>query len=215
MTLALQWGRYCDCNPGGKRLYQYSQFCKKVGGYARTHDLAARIAHEPGQADARRLGRDDRHRARPGDGEGVARLPLRRELPLVGMGVRRVLRGHAQPILDLRPRPRPPGGRRLADIIVPDNCATATDRRRKSEPVKVNGAYLEMAEHYGCAVVPGARQAASRQGGGREGRRPVRDVGARPNGRRAVHEPGGAQHGGAQARRRAERQALRPSRGVP
>lgn len=42
----------------------------------------------------------------------------------------------------------------VPDILVPDNCATATDRRRKSEPVKVNDAYLEMAEHYGCAVVP-------------------------------------------------------------
>ena len=42
----------------------------------------------------------------------------------------------------------------VPDIIVPDNCATATDRGRKSGPVKVNDAYLEMAEHYGCAVVP-------------------------------------------------------------
>lgn len=40
------------------------------------------------------------------------------------------------------------------DILVPDNCATATDRRRRSESIKINDAYLEMAEHYGCAVVP-------------------------------------------------------------
>lgn len=49
MTLALQWARYCDCNPGGRRLYGYSAFCRKVGDYARAHDLAARIAHEPGR----------------------------------------------------------------------------------------------------------------------------------------------------------------------
>lgn len=49
MTLALQWARHLDCNPGGKKLYQCSQFCKRVGDYARTHDLAARIAHEPGR----------------------------------------------------------------------------------------------------------------------------------------------------------------------
>ena len=49
MTLTLQWERYCDCNPGGKRLYGLSQFCKKVGEYARTHDLAARIARGPGR----------------------------------------------------------------------------------------------------------------------------------------------------------------------
>lgn len=40
------------------------------------------------------------------------------------------------------------------DIIVPDNCATATDRGKRGAPVKVNDAYLGMAEHYGCAVVP-------------------------------------------------------------
>ena len=34
----------------------------------------------------------------------------------------------------------------VPDIIVPDNCATATDRGRKSGPVKVNDACLEMAE---------------------------------------------------------------------
>ena len=42
----------------------------------------------------------------------------------------------------------------VPDILVPDNCATATDRRRRSGPVKVNDACLEMAEHYGRAAVP-------------------------------------------------------------
>lgn len=49
MTLALQWARYCDCNPGGRRLYGYSGFCRRVGEYAREHDLVARIVHEPGR----------------------------------------------------------------------------------------------------------------------------------------------------------------------
>ena len=49
MTLALRWARYLDRDPGGRRPCQYSQFCKKVGDYARTHDLVARIAHEPGR----------------------------------------------------------------------------------------------------------------------------------------------------------------------
>lgn len=47
-------------------------------------------------------------------------------------------------------RSRPPGAFRTSSL--PDNCATATDRGRKPGPVKVNDAYLEMAEHYGCAV---------------------------------------------------------------
>ena len=102
----------------------------------------------------------------------------------------------------------------VPDIIVPDNCATATDRGRKPGPVKVNDAYLEMAEHYGCAVVP-ARAEAEGQGVRGEGGRPVRDVGARPARRRALHEPRRAQRRGAEARRRAERQALLPARGLP
>ena len=52
----------------------------------------------------------------------------------------------------------------VPDVLVPDNCATATDRRRRSDPVKVNDAYLEMAEHYGCAVVP-AREGKPRDKG--------------------------------------------------
>ena len=52
----------------------------------------------------------------------------------------------------------------VPDVLVPDNCATATDRRRRSDPVKVNDAYLEMAEHCGCAVVP-AREGKPRDKG--------------------------------------------------
>lgn len=49
MTLALQWARHTDRNPGGKRLYGYSGFCKMVGEYVRAHGLVARIAHKPGR----------------------------------------------------------------------------------------------------------------------------------------------------------------------
>lgn len=50
--------------------------------------------------------------------------------------------------MDFGARPRVPG---LRDVS--NNCATAIDRRRRSEPIKINDANLEMAEHYGCAVV--------------------------------------------------------------
>ena len=154
MTLALQWARYLDCNPCGKRLYQYSQFCKKVGDYARTHDLVARIAHEPG-------------RTMLVDWAGLAASVFD---PVTGRRSPAYLFVasfpwsawvYAECFPDMRTRSwiqahvhafRAAGG--VPDILVPDNCATATDRRRKSEPVKVNDAYLEMAEHYGCAVVP-------------------------------------------------------------
>lgn len=154
MTLALQWGRYCDCNPGGKRLYQYSQFCKKVGDYARTHDLAARIAHEPGRLMLVDWAGMTATVHDPVTGKASPAYLFVASFPWSGWV-------YAECFADMRSRSwisahvhalQGAGG--SPDIIVPDNCATATDRRRKSEPVKVNGAYLEMAEHYGCAVVP-------------------------------------------------------------
>lgn len=59
----------------------------------------------------------------------------------------------AECFVDMRTRDLQAAGE-VPGIIVPDNCATAVDRRRRAEPVKVNDACLEMAEHYGCAVVP-------------------------------------------------------------
>lgn len=186
MTLALQWARYLDCNPGGRRLYQYSQFCKKVGDYARTHDLVARIAHEPGRTmlvDWAGLAAsvfDPVTGRRSPAYLFVASLPWSAWVYaecFPDMRTRSWIQAHVRAF-------RAAGG--VPDILVPDNCATATDRRRKSGPVKVNDAYLEMAEHYGCAVVP-ARAQAEGQGVCGEGRRPVRDVGARSAGRGEAH----------------------------
>lgn len=154
MTLAHQWSRYLDSNAKGKRLYQYSQFCKKVGDYARTHDLAARIAHEPGRTmlvdwagmTASVLDAASGRRAPaylfvacfPWSGWIWARC-------FADTRSRSWIAAHAMAFSAA-------GG--VPDILVPDNCATATDRGRGDAPVKVNGSYLEMAEHYGCAVVP-------------------------------------------------------------
>lgn len=154
MTMALQWERYSECNPQGKRPYRYSQFCRKVGDYARTHDLSARIAHEPGRVMlVDRAGGTARLRERATGARRPAHLfvacpPCSGWIYAECLGDMRSgswvdARVHAFEAM---------GG--VPDIVVPDNCATATDRRGKSEPVKVNDRYLEMAEHYGCAVVP-------------------------------------------------------------
>ncbi|MBM6954030.1 IS21 family transposase, partial [Enorma phocaeensis] len=164
MTLSLQWARYLDCNPGGKRLYQYSQFCKKVGEYARARGLAARIAHEPGRTmhvdwagltasvfDPVTGGRSPAYLF-------VAVFPWSGWIwaeCFADMRSRSWIQAHVHAF-------QAAGG--VPDVLVPDNCATATDRRRRSDPVKVNDAYLEMAEHYGCAVVP-AREGKPRDKG--------------------------------------------------
>ncbi len=164
MTLSLQWARYLDCNPGGKRLYQYPRFCKKVGEYARARGLAARIAHEPGRTmhvdwagltasvfDPVTGGRSPAYLF-------VAVFPWSGWIwaeCFADMRSRSWIQAHVHAF-------QAAGG--VPDVLVPDNCATATDRRRRSDPVKVNDAYLEMAEHYGCAVVP-AREGKPRDKG--------------------------------------------------
>lgn len=140
MTLALQWARYCDCNPGGRKLYRYSQFCKKVGDYARTHDLAARIAHEPERLMLLDCAGMTASLCDPVTGrESPAHLFVA-SFPWSGWI-------YAACFADMRSRSwisahvhalQAAGG--VPDVLVPDNCA--------------NGAYLEAAEHYGCAAVP-------------------------------------------------------------
>lgn len=154
MTLQLQWMRYCDCNPGGKRLYQLSQFCRKVGEYARATDVSSRMEHEPGRClevgwAGDRLCVTDRvtGRQRPA-WLFVACPPYSCRVYaecFPDMRTRSWLAGHAHAFAAM-------GG--VADILVPDSCATATDGRGKREPIEVNRAYADFADHYGCAVVP-------------------------------------------------------------
>lgn len=154
MTLALQRARYCDCNPGGKRLYGCPGFCRRVGECARAHDLVARIAHGPG-------------RTMPVDWAGITASAFdpvtgrRSPAHLFVASLPWPSWAYAECFPDMRARPwiaahvhAPQAAGGVPDIIVPDNCATATDRGRKSGPVKVNDACLETAERYGCAVVP-------------------------------------------------------------
>ena len=154
MTLALQWARYTDCNPGGKRLYGYSGFCRKVGEYARAHDLVARIALEPGRTMLVDWAGVTASVFDPVTGRRSPAYLFVASFPwsswvyaecFPDMRTRSWIAAHVHAL-------QAAGG--VSNIIVPDNCATATDRGRKSGPVKVNDAYLEMAEHYGCAVVP-------------------------------------------------------------
>jgi len=42
----------------------------------------------------------------------------------------------------------------VAKLLVPDNCATAVDRSSDWHDPRINAVYREMAEHYGCAIIP-------------------------------------------------------------
>lgn len=154
MTLTLQWKRYCDCNPGRKRLYGLSRFCEKVGEYIRTHELSARIAHEPGRTLLVDWAGLTAEWTDPVTGRRQPAYLFVACLPYSGwiwarlfadMRSRSWIEAH---VLCLEAM----GG--VPDILVPDNCATATDRKGKGAPIKLNDLYLEMAQHYGCGIVP-------------------------------------------------------------
>lgn len=42
----------------------------------------------------------------------------------------------------------------VAKLLVPDNCATAVDHSGDWSDPRINAVYREMAEHYGCAIIP-------------------------------------------------------------
>ena len=215
MALALQWARYTDCNPGGKRLYGCPGFCRRVGRVRprarprRPHRARAR------QDDARGLGGDHRVGLRPGDRPEVARVPFRRVAPLVVVGARRALPRHADALLDRGARPCAPGRRgrsghhRARQLRHRDGPRAQVGAGEGQRRLPRDGRALRLRRG------AGARAEAEGQGVRGEGGRPVRDVGARPARRRAPHEPRRAQRRGAEARRRTERQALLPARGLP
>lgn len=197
MTLALRWARCLDRDPEGKRPCQYSQFCKKVGDYARTHDPVARVAREPGRTMLVDWAGPAASVFAPVTGLRSPAYLLVASLPwsawacaecFPDMRARSWISAHARAF-------QAAGG--APDILVPGNCATATDRRRRSEPTKINDACLEMAEHCGCAVVLGAGPEAEGQGRGGEGGRPVRDARRSPRSRASASRPSGAGRRGA------------------
>ena len=42
----------------------------------------------------------------------------------------------------------------VAKLLVPDNCATAVNHGGDWHDPRINAVYREMAEHYGCAIIP-------------------------------------------------------------
>ena len=42
----------------------------------------------------------------------------------------------------------------VAKLLVPDNCTTAVNRGGEWHDPRINAVYREMAEHYGCAIIP-------------------------------------------------------------
>ena len=144
----------CGCSPGGKRLHGLSRFCEKVGEYIRTHELSARIAHEPGRTLLADWAGLAAARTDPVTGRRQPACLFVACLPFSGWIWARLF-------ADMRSRSwieahvlcfEAMGG--VPDMLVPDRCATAADRKAKDAPVKLNDLYPGMAQHCGCGIVP-------------------------------------------------------------
>lgn len=154
LTVKQFWYEYCG-QAEEKRLrpYSYPAFCDMFADTACRAGVAATLRHEPGEKVFVDYAGDvgwvtDKltgHRTKVW--VLVFCLPASCRIYAEGsadMTERSWLAGHAHAFDFYGGVPR---------MLVPDNCATATDRT--SVPVTlVNKTYREFADHYGCAVVP-------------------------------------------------------------
>ena len=154
LPLKLMWAEHCEAAAAAGRLpYSYSQFCEIFSEEAGKAGVSASFTHVPGQKA---------YVDWAGDAAGLTdRVTGRRTkvyvlvicLPRSGwiwaggyadMSMRRWLDGHTRAFEAL-------GG--VPHVLVPDNCATATDRTCPGV-TKVNDTHRSFAEHYGCGILP-------------------------------------------------------------
>ena len=154
-TLLAAWRMYCDSSPSPFRKYGYAQYCHLFGQYARVNDLVATLDHEPGRAMMVDWAGDTVPIVDAITGEVAKAYLFVAVLPFSGMVL-------AKPFLDMR-MPSWLSGHIAAfeyfggvpQLLVPDHAATATHRKAKGDGARfVSDRYQQMADHYGCAVVP-------------------------------------------------------------
>ncbi len=153
LTLKYLWFDYSNCITEDGKLYSYSQFCKRYSDYCKKHGVVARMAYEAGKIlyidwagdvgwiVSKTTGRKSKVYL------FVVCLPYSGYLYIEGFAdtkQRSWLTGHIHAFEYF-------GG--VPKLLVPDNCATATDRG-PVHTTKINDTYFEFADHYGCAVFP-------------------------------------------------------------
>lgn len=154
LTVKQFWYEHCrQAAEAQMKPYSYPMFCEMFAAVASKAGVAATLRHEPGEKVFIDYAGDvgwvtDKltgHRAKVW--VLVFCLPASCRIYAEGftdMTERSWLAGHAHALEFYGGVPR---------MLVPDNCATATDRT--PVPVTlVNKTYREFADHYGCAVVP-------------------------------------------------------------
>ncbi|RQD78416.1 MAG: IS21 family transposase, partial [Candidatus Syntrophonatronum acetioxidans] len=151
VTLQLLWEEYINQNPDG---YRYSYFCELYYDWRQKLDLPLRQSHKAGEKVFVDFAGQTMQIVDRKTGEVT---PAHIFIAVLGASNYTFARGvfscdlenwvllHCQVFECFGGAP---------EIIVPDNLRTAVTKTCRYEP-DINPSFQEMAEHYGCAVIPG------------------------------------------------------------
>jgi transposase len=137
------------------RKYGYSQYCHLFGEYASRNDLVATLHHEPGRAMFVDWAGDTIPLVDAAGGQVTPAYLFVATLPFSGCVFCRAftdMRTDAWITAHVGAFEAFAG---VAQILVPDNASTATYRKKRGDAARfVIDRYRQMADHYGCAIVP-------------------------------------------------------------
>ena len=151
MTLMLLWVEYKERHPDG---YEYSQFCQRYRTWRKKLDVTMRQDHKAGE----KLFVDFPGLTIPVYDEATLDVAFRAELFVAVLGASSYLYAEALRSQELvhwchahENAFEAFGG--CPAVLVPDNLRSAVSKSHRYEP-DPNATYQEMAEHYGCVVIP-------------------------------------------------------------
>ena len=156
VTLQLLHSEYRDvCRESGAVAMGYDRFCRRYGDYTVSKQVTSRVGHKAGRICEVDWSGPTMELANPDPGElttvylFVGTLPFSRY-------------SYVEPTLDMKQDTwllchvhmfEHFGG--SVPVIVPDNLKTGVVKHPREGEVVLNGAYEEMAAHYGAAIMPG------------------------------------------------------------
>lgn len=153
-TVLLAWRGYVG-SASDLRKYGYSQYCHLFGEFAARNDLVATLHHEPARAMFVDWAGDTINLVDSAGGQVVPAYLFVAVLPFSGYVFCRAftdmrtdawIAAHVGAFEHF-------GG--VVQIVVPDHASTATYRAKRGDAARfVTDRYRQVADHYGCAIVP-------------------------------------------------------------
>ena len=154
VTLTLLWEEYCnECRQNGEIPYAFTQFRYHYHRYAQTEKATMHLKHKPGELMEVDWSGQTASIVDNMTGENIPAYVFVATLPYSGYSYVEAFLSqnqeswtnahiHAFEYFGGTPR-----------ILTPDNLKTGADKADKRTPI-INKSYNELAEHYGCVVIP-------------------------------------------------------------